>query len=122
LDAPAPVLHLDEAAGKSAGHAREVPYAAGHLAPLPMVEAVDAAAVLCKPDEALSAEQSCAARADQDAAQSAVPASVLLAVLRPEAESDLVAVHSVLPPRVHPEFLPQARFLAPKVREFLLAL
>lgn len=88
-----------------------------------MVEAADAAVVRCKPDEVPSAEQSCAAQADQDAAQSADPASVLRAVLRMQAvpRSELVAVHSVLPPQMQPEFLPQAWFLASKARESLLA-
>jgi hypothetical protein len=124
LDAPVPVLHLDAAAGKSAGHVREVPYAAGHLAALPMVEAVDAAAARCKPDEVPSAEQSCAAQADLDAAQSAAPASVLRAVLRMQAlpESELMAVHLVLPPQVQPGSLLQARPLAPKAQAFLLVL
>jgi hypothetical protein len=123
LDDPVPVLHLVAAAGKSAGHARAIPFVVVHLA-LSAKEAVaDAAAAPYIRDAALFAEQSCAAQADQDAAQSAVPASEFPAVLwRGAPESPLVAVHSVLPPQMQPELPPQAWFLASKAREFLLAL
>jgi hypothetical protein len=123
-DDPAPALRLDEAAGKSVGHARAIPFVVVHLAPSAKEAVGDAAAAPYIRDAALFAEQSCAAQADPDAAQSAAPASVLRAVLRTEAVpwSEQVAEHSGLPPQVQPEFLPQARFLAPKAREFLLAL
>jgi hypothetical protein len=114
LDDPVPVLHLGEAVGKSAALAPAILCVAVHLAPSATVEAADAAAGPCKQDEVPSAEQSCAARADPDVAQSAVPVSVLRVVLRPEAPESQLVVDSGLHPQAQWELLLRARSLAPK--------